>query len=161
MHKRVLYGAAAVFAAFGAVGAHLAAQQPRSVRAFTDADWPRYAGDLAGTKYSKLTQINTRNVSTLVQAWTFPGVGTQQTPIVVDGVLYATTPGGAVALEADSGKLIWRYGLEPAPGGGGRGGRGAPGAARGGAGRGAAPPESDAAQDGAAQGEPTPAARGA
>ena len=161
MHKRVLYGAAAVFAAFGAVGAHLAAQQPRSVRAFTDADWPRYAGDLAGTKYSKLTHINTRNVSTLVQAWTFPGVGTQQTPIVVDGVLYATTPGGAVALEADSGKLIWRYGLEPAPGGGGRGGRGAPGAARGGAGRGAAPPESDAAQDGAAQGEPTPAARGA
>src|SRR5512134_3664285 len=109
MHKRALYGLVGVFAVLGAAWAHLAAQQPGRVRAFTDADWPRYAGDLAGTKYSKLTQINTTNVSTLVQAWTFQGVGTQQTPIVIDGVLYATTPGGAVALEAASGKLIWRY----------------------------------------------------
>lgn len=160
MHKRAACGLMGVFAVLGALCVHLAAQQPGTVRAFTDADWPRYAGDLAGTKYSKLTQINTKNVSTLVQAWTFQGVGTQQTPLVVDGVLYATTPGGAVALEADSGKLIWRYGATPAPGGGGRGGRGgAPGAGRGGAGRGAPPPEGDA-QEGAARGEPVPAARG-
>src|SRR5688572_11612943 len=157
MHRRALYYLVGVFTVLGGVSAHLAAQRPSTVRAFTDADWPRYAGDLGGTKYSKLTQINTKNVSTLVQAWTFQGVGTQQTPIVVDGVLYATTPGGAVALEADSGKLIWRYGAEPAPGGGGRGGRGGAGAGRGGAGagrgvpgRGGLPAEADAAQDGAA-----------
>jgi quinoprotein glucose dehydrogenase len=151
MRRRAVYNFAGVFAALlAAVCAHLAAQQPGGVRTFTDADWPRYAGDLAGTKYSKLTQINAKNVSTLVQAWTFQGVGTQQTPIVVDGVLYATTSGGAVALEADSGKLIWRYGAAPAPGGG-RGRGGAPGGARGGAGRGGPPPEGDAAPDGAAQ----------
>ena len=73
------------------VGTHLAARQG-GVKPFTDADWPRFAGDLAGTKYSKLTQINTTNVSRLAAAWTFAGVGTQQTPIVVAGVMYASTP---------------------------------------------------------------------
>lgn len=155
MHNRGVNGFVGVFAILGVLCVHLTAQRPATVRAFTDADWPRYAGDLAGTKYSKLTQINTKNVSTLVQAWTFHGVGTQQTPIVVNGVLYATTPGGAVALEADNGKLIWRYGPEPAAGagrggrGGGRGGPPPPPAGQGGRG---GPAEADAAQDGAAQG---------
>src|SRR5436853_6775755 len=34
-------------------------------------DWPTYNRDLAGTRYSRLTQINTTNVSTLVQAWSY------------------------------------------------------------------------------------------
>jgi quinoprotein glucose dehydrogenase len=132
------------------VGTHLVARQG-GAKPFTDADWPRFAGDLAGTKYSKLTQINTTNVSRLTTAWTFAGVGTQQTPIVIDGVMYASTPGGVVALDADSGTVIWRYGAVPAPGGGRGGGRGGRGP---GGGRGAAPVESaDAPQDG----EPIPA----
>src|SRR4029450_8397288 len=32
---------------------------------------PTYNRDLAGTRYSRLTQINTTNVSTLVQAWSY------------------------------------------------------------------------------------------
>ncbi|HZN78201.1 MAG TPA: hypothetical protein VFC01_00725, partial [Mycobacterium sp.] len=113
-----------------AVYAHLNAQQKTAVRAFTDGDWPRYAGDFAGTKYSKLKQIDASNVSKLVAAWTFEGVGAEQTPIVVDGVMYASTSTGVVALDADTGKLIWRYGaVPPAGGGGGRRGRGAPGGA--------------------------------
>ena len=104
-----------------AVGAHLVAQ--RGVTGFTDADWPRFAGDYAGTKFSKLTQINTTNVSTLVKAWTFEGVGTQQTPIAIGGVMYASTPTGVVALDADTGSVIWRYGAPPVPGGRGGGGR--------------------------------------
>ena len=85
-----------------AVGTHLIARQ-NGVKPFTDADWPRFAGDFAGTKFSKLTQINTANVSRLAQAWTFQGVGTQQTPIVIGGVMYASTPTGVVALDADTG----------------------------------------------------------
>ena len=42
------------------------AQQPTKTR---DADWPMYARDLAGTKYSPLTQINADNVSKLMPAW--------------------------------------------------------------------------------------------
>jgi hypothetical protein len=34
-------------------------------------DWPLYRHDAAGTGYSPLAQITTRNVSGLVQAWTF------------------------------------------------------------------------------------------
>ena len=42
------------------------AQQPGKT---PDADWPMYARDLAGTKYSPLTQIKAGNVSTLTPAW--------------------------------------------------------------------------------------------
>ena len=155
-----------------AVSAHLVARQS-GVKPFTDADWPRFAGDFAGTKYSKLTQINTKNVSSLVQAWAFEGVGTQQTPIVISGVMYASTPTGAVAIDADTGMLVWRYGAAPAPGGGRGRGRGAAGPGGPGGGRGqAAPANADAPQDGepvppppagaAPQaGGPAPAARGA
>jgi glucose dehydrogenase len=37
----------------------------------TGADWSMYAGNLAGTKYSALKQIDTRNVSQLAQAWSY------------------------------------------------------------------------------------------
>ena len=141
-----------------AVSVHLTARQSGGVKPFTDADWPRFAGDFAGTKYSKLTQINTGNVSRLAQAWTFAGVGTQQTPIVLGGVMYASTPGGVVALDADTGSVVWRYGTAPAAGagGGGRRGRGA-GVPAPGAGRGAVAADNpDAAQDG--QSAPPPPA---
>src|SRR5215510_3272570 len=70
---------------------------PRTApRTFSDGDWPRYTGDLAGTRYSKLTQINTSNVAKLASAWTFSGVGGEETPIVVDGVMYASTSTGVV-----------------------------------------------------------------
>ncbi|MBV9181878.1 MAG: pyrroloquinoline quinone-dependent dehydrogenase [Acidobacteria bacterium] len=34
-------------------------------------DWPTYGGDLAGTRYSSLRQIDTTNVSKLARAWTY------------------------------------------------------------------------------------------
>ena len=34
-------------------------------------DWPRYARDLAGTRYSPLSEINAENVSRLKEAWSF------------------------------------------------------------------------------------------
>ncbi|HZI52022.1 MAG TPA: hypothetical protein VFE29_09375, partial [Terriglobia bacterium] len=49
-----------------------------STRAFADGDWPRYTGDFAGTRFSRLKEINTTNVSKLTSAWTFAGVGGQQ-----------------------------------------------------------------------------------
>jgi quinoprotein glucose dehydrogenase len=35
------------------------------------SDWPRYARDLSGTRYSPLDQIDTANVGGLDTAWTF------------------------------------------------------------------------------------------
>jgi len=50
-----------------AVAAHVGSAQQGTGRN-PDWDWPTYNRDLAGTRYSPLTQINTGNISTLVQA---------------------------------------------------------------------------------------------
>ena len=81
-------------------------------------DWPVTGGAPTNDRYSTLDQINRANVSQLTVAWTYHTVDTpaggrseiQATPIVVDSVLYTTTPALAViALRADSGTLRWRF----------------------------------------------------
>jgi len=80
-------------------------------------DWKTTGGDDGNSRYSTLDQINRGNVGSLRVAWTYhtgdsltPYSQIQSTPIVVDGVLYTTTPGLAViALRADSGRQIWRF----------------------------------------------------
>ncbi|MGH7678388.1 MAG: PQQ-binding-like beta-propeller repeat protein, partial [Gemmatimonadaceae bacterium] len=81
-------------------------------------DWIATGGDRGNSRYSTLTQINRDNVARLRVAWTFrtgdlPPNGRgeiQATPIVVDGVLYTTTPAmTVVALRGDDGTLLWRF----------------------------------------------------
>ena len=100
----------ALVAALGCAGA--------DARQLDRADWPVTGGTPANERYSPLTQINTDNVARLRVAWVYhsgdakPDDHTeiQATPIVVDGVLYATTPTLAVvALRADSGTRLWRF----------------------------------------------------
>ena len=77
-------------------------------------DWPMYNRDLAGTRFSPLTQINTTNVATLAPAWSFPlgadqtagtlSGGSELTPIVVNGVMYAASSDAVVALEPETGR---------------------------------------------------------
>jgi quinoprotein glucose dehydrogenase len=83
------------------------------------ADWPSYNRDLAGTRYSPLRQVSPTNVDELRQAWSYPlgstagGVpeGSELTPLVIDGVLYATAADRVVALHADTGAEIWTFAL--------------------------------------------------
>ncbi len=75
--------------------------------------WTRSHGDNGSRRYSALRQITKDNVSRLAPAWTFRSgdgaANTQCTPIVVDGMLYAPTPGHAlVALDAATGVEKWR-----------------------------------------------------
>jgi len=80
-------------------------------------DWKTTGGDPGNSRSSALDQINRQNVGSLQVAWTYhtgdaPAGNSQiqATPIVVNGVLYTTTPALAVvALRADSGQLIWRF----------------------------------------------------
>lgn len=77
-------------------------------------DWPAYGGNSEGTRYSSLKQITRSNVSRLQVAWTYDtadGPGDPQTqPIVVDGVLFGVTPAHKiVALDAATGRLLWRF----------------------------------------------------
>jgi glucose dehydrogenase len=99
----------------GAV-ALLTAAAPAGATRLKSADWPRFTRDLGGTRYSPLTQINTRNVAQLVTAWSFrlrpEGGGAivgGSTPIVIDGVLYLPLGTSIVALQADTGREIWRH----------------------------------------------------
>ncbi|PWU05073.1 MAG: pyrroloquinoline quinone-dependent dehydrogenase [Terriglobia bacterium] len=91
-----------------------------SMAAFAQTDWPTYGRDLAGTRYSPLKQINTRNVTRLAKAWTYhmSGIGGappaarvwEASPLVVGGVMYLTAANGrVVALEPETGKELWVY----------------------------------------------------
>jgi quinoprotein glucose dehydrogenase len=80
------------------------------------ADWPVYGGDTDHAHYSTLGQITPANVKSLQVAWTyetgdaFKGSEMQANPIVIDGVLYATSPKLHVfALDAATGKELWRF----------------------------------------------------
>jgi len=82
------------------------------------ADWRATGGDRGNSRFSALDVINRRNVAQLQVAWTYrtgdiPASGRgeiQATPVVVDGILYTTTPAVAVvALRADSGTPIWTF----------------------------------------------------
>jgi len=112
-HRRSYFCFAVLFViSFVLVGA----QSSRQV------EWLYYGGDQAGTKYSPLTDINAANVQRLEIAWqwkhwetplaeydTTPGFF-EATPLMVDGVLYVTTPyNNIAALDAVTGKELWRF----------------------------------------------------
>ena len=79
-----------------------------------DVDWAEYLGGADRNHYSTLTQINSENVNKLQVAWSYstPDSGQMQVnPIIVSGVLYGVTASvQAFALDAASGKEIWRFG---------------------------------------------------
>jgi PQQ-dependent dehydrogenase (methanol/ethanol family) len=75
-------------------------------------NWLMYWGNYQATHYSALEQIATANIKRLGTEWTFqmPGGSVlEATPIVVDGLMYVTEPGFVVALDARTGRQIWRY----------------------------------------------------
>src|SRR5262245_29060535 len=71
------------------------AQAQTDVVGVDPADWPRYARDLGGTRWSPLDEVNATNVENLDQAWTFrlrteggaAALG-GTVPIVIDGIMY-------------------------------------------------------------------------
>ena len=99
-----------------AVVALLFAVASRQAAAQQNIDWPVYGGSDDHTHYSTLAQITPANVKRLKVAWTydthdaFAGSEMQSNPIVIDGILYGTTPKLHVfALDAATGKELWRF----------------------------------------------------
>ena len=76
-------------------------------------NWLTYSRGFHNNRYSTLAQINKSNVKKLVPKWIYQtGLdGSFQTsPLVIDGVMYFSTPyNHVVALDAASGKELWRY----------------------------------------------------
>lgn len=83
------------------------------------SEWGAYGRDAQGTRYSPLSEIDRGNVARLTVAWTYRTGETEHThrpaklettPLMVDGVLYLSTPfGRAIALDPATGGERWRY----------------------------------------------------
>ena len=78
----------------------------------SSTDWPSYNGDPRGNRYTAMAQIDKTTVSRLAPRWVFtiPGGGSSQaTPVVVAGIMYVPNPNECFALDAGTGRQIWRY----------------------------------------------------
>ena len=76
-------------------------------------NWLTYSGDYGGRRYSALDQVNVTNAHSLVAKWVYQTAATgkfETTPLVADGILYATGPDDrGFALDARTGRPIWLY----------------------------------------------------
>ena len=76
-------------------------------------DWLTYSGNYSAHRYSPLKQITTANVRGLRLAWVYQvktTEGVETSPLVVDGIMYLTEPGGSVtALDTRTARPIWKY----------------------------------------------------
>ena len=138
MTSRTTLRAAGVAAAMAALGAVLLAQQPaapqapmppllQNYRPVTadrlkqpeDRNWLMNRRTYDGWGYSPLSQITPANVGQLVPAWSFAtGVafGHEAPPLVNDGVMFVATPQNQViAIDAGTGKVLWRYRKQAPP----------------------------------------------
>lgn len=79
------------------------------------ANWTTYGGNDWNQRYSTLAQLNTTNVRNMVPRMVFQtGISRlgsfENTPIVVDNMMYVTTPyNTAIGYDLNTGKQVWRY----------------------------------------------------
>ena len=87
-----------------------------------NGQWRYYGGDAGSTRYAPLGQIDRDNVADLEVAWRWqaanfgpqPEFNYRTTPLMVDGVLYATAGyrRTVVAIDAGTGETLWTYRLD-------------------------------------------------
>lgn len=101
----LILAVAATASGFGQSGAVTPGNTPAA------KNWAYPLGDQGATRYSTLNQITTANVGKLARAWTFhTGTGRfAYPPMIVDGVIYFSAPGGIFAVDGTKGTLIWKY----------------------------------------------------
>ena len=107
----------------GATGA-IGATGPSATNDFAEilkprpGDWPTYHGRLDGNRHSALAQITTANVKNLSPKWihSVRGFDNEMTPLVLDGIMYITATNQVSALDAATGREIWRFSRPRSPG---------------------------------------------
>ena len=75
-------------------------------------DWPSYNGSPTSNRHSPIDQIDRNNVDQLTTEWFFPIHDMRMvegTPVVIAGVMYVTAANQVYALDAATGREIWRY----------------------------------------------------
>ncbi|PYM82245.1 MAG: hypothetical protein DME09_14875 [Candidatus Rokuibacteriota bacterium] len=123
MHRtwRILtMGGIALSLLVGAFAGGALAQGTQGQGAVTDAmlaadpgaAWIHANGNWAGQRYSTLTQLNPDNAKNLKVAWLFSTGAkndAQNTPLYFDGLVYVAQDNTVFALDARSGKRVWKY----------------------------------------------------
>ncbi len=107
----VLTTAAAVIPLIGQSDSNTSRQTNGTRGAKPYTTWTAYGGGAHSSQFSALNQINKNNVAQLEVAWTHPVTGTVIfNPLIVDNVMYLQGAQNAiVALDAATGKEIWRH----------------------------------------------------
>ncbi|MBV9629508.1 MAG: PQQ-dependent dehydrogenase, methanol/ethanol family [Xanthobacteraceae bacterium] len=108
--KRSAFAGAMILALSG-VSSLAQTSQDLKAAGGTTGDVLVYGMGYSGQRFSPLTQINKENVSRLVPVWAYSLAdlqGGEGFPLVKDGVIYVTTHNATVAVDALSGKQIWR-----------------------------------------------------
>jgi alcohol dehydrogenase (cytochrome c) len=100
----------------------------------SQTDWPAYNGDPRGNRYTTMTQIAKANVNRLALRWVFaypaasggrggpggappsPPTRLEVTPVVVEGLMYVSNVNECIALDAGSGRQVWRFIRPKTPG---------------------------------------------
>lgn len=109
---------------------------PPQINKATSLDWSLHNHDLASSRYVPATEITAANASKIALTWSFkPDVVAgafglpdeaaksnvlanrnsffQQTPIVIDGVMYVHSGSKVYAVNAVTGALIWNFEMPP------------------------------------------------
>ncbi len=76
------------------------------------ANWISYNGDYSGRRYSSLAEINPENLAGLRAEWVFHARDSKRlevTPLVVNGMMFATASNDAFALDARTGRAVWHH----------------------------------------------------
>ena len=81
-------------------------------------NWLTYSGNYDSNRHTTLDQITVDNVDRLELQWVLQAQSLQvfqTTPLVVDGIMYITeAPNTVLALDAELGRVFWRYEYTPA-----------------------------------------------
>jgi alcohol dehydrogenase (cytochrome c) len=81
-------------------------------------NWLSYSGNYAGHRYSPLSQIDRTNIKYLQLKWSYHPLYTknsnsqnkmENSPLVVDGIMYTGTALEVVALDAVTGRQYWKF----------------------------------------------------
>ncbi|HVB85852.1 MAG TPA: PQQ-dependent dehydrogenase, methanol/ethanol family [Candidatus Dormibacteraeota bacterium] len=115
--RRAAYALLLVMLTFGIFARAFAQDVPYQKILHSDdhpQDWLTYGGNYASQRFSRLAQINTKNVSQLKVAWIYQPsravANVETSPIVVDGVMYVTEPPSTVtAIDARTGLRLWSW----------------------------------------------------
>ena len=100
---------------FAVTAPALRGQSPDAGRGYPSTDWPLAGGDWSSSRHSALREISLDTLDRLGGAWVsrLPGgTSSRATPVVNDGTIYLTAGPSVLAIDGETGHVVWRWQAE-------------------------------------------------